>query len=286
MEFVEATPRIELGMEVLQTSARRPPGTTMSRVSMRILAGPLVLCCLLVAGCTAKPVTGFPSPVSSHTQTSQATRCVEMLAGSSITTTSRSCVVPVGPLLLGLDCSTVNALPSDMYGETGGTIDTPTAVVVPIVNGRCRLSADTNGQVTRIAPAAQSPADVVGVVDFAVSSTDGVAGGISVRCGRVQCVTSELYSPSSFYLQEGKDPNAMPIQIAGRKFTFAAGRTYRMVVVAVGDHVKAWIDGTLVGAGLAFVTSGGYVTVFVYDFGAHATSYIDVQRFYALVPSG
>lgn len=252
---------------------------------MRIVAGALVLCSLLGAGCTAKPVSGFPSPVATHTQASPATRCVEMRAGSSITTTSSSCFVPVGQLLTGLDCTTAEALPAGMYGLTGNTTATATPVVVPIVNGRCRLSAQANGQVTRIAPAAQSSADVVGVVDFSLSSTVGVAGGISVRCTDVHCVTSELYSPGNFYLLEGKDPAARPIEIAGRGFAFTAGRAYRMVVRAVGDHVEAWIDGTLVGAGTAFVTSGGYVTVFVYDFAAHATAYVDVQRFFALVPS-
>lgn len=258
----------------------------MAPGSMRILAGALLLCCLLGAGCTAKPVTGFPSPVTRTTPTGPATRCVEMLAGSTITTTSRSCLVPVGQLLTGVDCTTVKVLPSDMYGETGDTTDTPLSAAIPIVDGRCRMTAEANGQVTRIAPAAKSPADVVGVVDLSVSSTDGVAGGISVRCTDVQCVTSELYSPKYFYVLEAKDPKARPIEIAGREFLFAAGRTYRIVVRALGDHVQAWVDGTLVGAGRAFVSSGGYVTVFVYDFGAHGTAYVDVQRFYALVPSG
>lgn len=252
---------------------------------MRTLAGALVLCCLLGAGCNAKPVTGFPSPVTTHTPAGRATRCVEMLASSSITTTSRSCLVPVGQQLTGVDCSTVKALPSTMYGETGDATRTPISVVVPIIDGRCRLTAEANGQVTRIAPAAEGPADVIGVVDFSVSSSDGVAGGISVRCTDVHCVTSELYSPNYFYLLEGNDPAARPTQIVGRGFVFAAGRTYRMVVLAVGDHVQAWIDGSLVGAGTAFVTSGGYVTVFVYNFDAHATAYIDVERFYALAPA-
>lgn len=254
--------------------------------SMRILAGALLLCCLLGAGCTAKPVTGFPSPVAKTTPAGPATRCVEMTAGSTITTPSRSCLVPVGQLLTGVDCATVKVLPSDMYGETGDTTDTPLSAVIPIVDGRCRVTAEAKGQVTRITPAAESPADVVGVVDFSVSSTEGVAGGISVRCTDVHCVTSELYSPGSFYMLEGNDPKARPIEIAGREFAFAAGRTYRIVVRAAGDHVQAWVDGTLVGAGTAFVSSGGYVTVFVYDFGARGTAYIDVQRFYALAPVG
>ena len=208
-----------------------------------------------------------------------------MRAGSGMTTMSTTCALPVGQVLTAVDCSTAPVLPDTVTGRTGGTTDSPLTVVVPIIDGKCRLSADTNGQVTRILPNAEGPADVVGVVDFSLSSTSGVAGGLSLRCTPTQCITSELYSPGSFYMLEAKDATSTPSEIFARPFVFAAGRLYRMVVASIGNHVRAWIDGTLAGAGSAFVSSAGFVSVFVYDFSAGAGAYMDVQRFYAFLPA-
>lgn len=215
----------------------------------------------LVLGTIAAIVllAGCQSPLADASAT--AARCV-LPSGAITARAGHGCLVPVGDEVTSLDCARAAGMDGFVETTAVGT-GASTRVALPLRAGPCPLVSTPGRALVQVATRSAMPADVVAVADFTSDFAADSYLSLNLRCGQ-SCV-GVLYRVGEGLVADRDSTGRLTRTIADVPLGLDPTKPVRVVLQVDSNHVRAWIDGQVVGSGMTSVSGTGPVIFAVDD---------------------